>query len=534
MPAGMGGGGMKGDPAPQAAPLPPASRNGQALPPDLQSLTEGVSYRVLSLDLALQQLADDPAYALTECSVTRERLREAYAEPTERLKVALALRRQYLKPDEVWPALGCTEAAPVSRRLPLRDAPDSPLGATDNSAEAWREDLDVAGGRTRETLANYLLAFAHLPCFQQALRYDGLQDLLTFHGAPVEDAELGQISHLLYRHLRLSVSRPRLLLQALHAAARSLPVVDPLCDYLDSLPAWDRTLRVPSWISRYLGAAEGPYTAWVGHVLLCAMVARGREPGCQQRYTIILEGRENTGKSAFVHALGAPWTLELLRGLEGVEAQRLLRGKWVVELPELDSWSRAEATRIKAFLTLRSDSLRRLYSTTVVDYPRRAVFLGTTNGDCYLTGEDGNTRFLPLATGRIDVAGFQAVRDQLLAEAQACIDAGFPWWEEPTSLRESLAETREARRTPGIYDAVVQDWLDTRGPALPSYVTIEEVLSNALLLVDREGTPLYERWKDQALQRQITSAMRVAGWVRVQKKVQGRNRRVYVRRDEAS
>jgi predicted P-loop ATPase len=216
-------------------------------------------------------------------------------------------------------------------------------------------------------------------------------------------------------------------------------------------------------------------------------------PGCIQRLVVIFEGKENIGKSTLVQALGAPWNRVLSRGLETKEAVMLMTGCWVMEVPELDSFSRAEDSAIKAFVTTTEDTIVRKYENEPTLYPRRTVLVGTVNPTRpYLKGQTGNTRFLPVLLRQIDVPGFVAVRDQLLAEAKALIETGAAWWEELPEYE--LEEIREARREVDVYEQRIAEWLTRRVEHEHlDYFTMEEVLQKALNISDPE------RWKDISL-----------------------------------
>lgn len=127
------------------------------------------------------------------------------------------------------------------------------------------------------------------------------------------------------------------------------------------------------------GAEPTDYHKWAGTMLLVSMVARAIDPGCVQRFVVILEGLEWTSKSALVRALAPQYYTEMSANLESKEAHMHIQGKWVCEWSELDTLSRTGESRLKAFVTMRSDDYVPKYSNTQVSYPRRTIFVGTTN-----------------------------------------------------------------------------------------------------------------------------------------------------------
>src|SRR5262249_29646415 len=154
-------------------------------------------------------------------------------------------------------------------------------------------------------------------------------------------------------------------------------------------------------------------------------------------------------KSSLVQALaGSDWYVVLSMGLETKDAHMMLQGCWVAEMAELDSLSRTEETRLKAFITMRQDSYIPKYSNFRESHPRRTIFIGTTNTEeGYLKGTTGNTRFLPIrVTKRIDVDGFLKVRDQLFAEALTVYQSGTAWWQLSPEGAEAAKAERERRR----------------------------------------------------------------------------------------
>lgn len=94
-------------------------------------------YQAFSLDAALASIAEDPTFALTECRVTRARLREAFGNPQERLRVELCLRKLFLPVTRTWHAMGLLpDAADASRNgnIPREGVPTWALHEVDLDA----------------------------------------------------------------------------------------------------------------------------------------------------------------------------------------------------------------------------------------------------------------------------------------------------------------------------------------------------------------------------------------------------------------
>ena len=218
--------------------------------------------------------------------------------------------------------------------------------------------------------------------------------------------------------IQLPLTNLDLLRDCLYAQCEAFPR-DPLQHWLNNLPAWDHIPRLATWLEEVAGVENDLYGHDTARVLLVAMVARALNPGCPSRYVVILVGPENTGKSSLVRALATPeWYYAMKSDFESKEAHMEIQGAWVAELPELDALNRTGETRLKAFITLLDDSWIPKYSNDRMTVKRRTIFVGTTNEDTFLKGQTGNTRFVPIKTGDIDLEKFEEMRVQLFAEAK--------------------------------------------------------------------------------------------------------------------
>ncbi|MFO0439134.1 MAG: VapE domain-containing protein, partial [Betaproteobacteria bacterium] len=160
-----------------------------------------------------------------------------------------------------------------------------------------------------------------------------------------DDYSLG---YWLATQLRLRV-RAEATLVAGVAMAASDNKFHPVREYLDSLPAWDGIERLPFWLSECLGANETTYTRMVGPWFVMNLVRRIREPGCQADYMIVLEGKQGKQKSTSLRTLVGrdEWFADTPIRIGDKDALLNLAGKWLYEIAELDSFSRAEITAVK-------------------------------------------------------------------------------------------------------------------------------------------------------------------------------------------
>lgn len=352
---------------------------------------------------------------------------------------------------------------------------------------------------------NFDVVLRHYPPWRGRLWWDAFRQIAMDGDIPITDDWLTRLATWCGQQLGISVSQMDLLRRCVHAVARDT-TRDPLIDYLQSL-AWDGEKRLHTWLARYGGAQDTPANAWIGTALLCAMAARGLHPGCIQRLVVIFEGAENIGKSTLVRALGGDYTRVLDRTLDTKDAILLLRGCWVMEVPEYDSFGRSEESRVKAFVTTTTDAVILKFDNDVSEFQRRCVLIATVNPTGpYLKSQTGNTRFLPVALDTVDLTGFYAVREQLLAEAVAMVHSGVAWWDEPADAL--LPDVREARRESDVYEPLVEKYLEEH--CYDSYVLMQDILRYGLSIEQPE------RWKDRALTTRIGTIIYRLGWSRKQ------------------
>jgi predicted P-loop ATPase len=188
-----------------------------------------------------------------------------------------------------------------------------------------------------------------------------------------------------------------------------------------------------------------------------------------------------------------------------------LRGKWLIEVGEMSSISKADTAALKLFLTQREERYTPKYARNEVIEPRQCLFIGTTNASAYLRDETGGRRFWPVLTTTIDTDALAEDRDQLFAEALAAFRAGEPWWPDAEFEAAHVKPEQDKRFIADEWENLIRTWLepgvDQHGCHRPARTrcTVAEAAIEAVKLENtgRLGT---------TDQRRITSALERLGW----------------------
>jgi len=273
----------------------------------------------------------------------------------------------------------------------------------------------------------------------------------------------------------------------------------PVREYLDALQH-DGKSRISSWLTGYLGAPATTYSAAVGAWWLISAVARIYRPGAKADHTPVLEGKQGIGKSTALKVLaGEDWFTDELGDLGNKDTAMQLHGRLIVELGELDALSKAEVSRVKAFLSRSSDKYRPPWGRRVIDVPRQNVFAGTTNQEAYLKDESGARRFWPVRCTKIDTAGLERDRHQLWAEAVAHYRDGKQWWPDSGETAD-FEEQQEERRQADPWEREIEVWLT----APHKDVTTSSILGSCL------GKQKAD-W-NRSDEMRVAACMKVLGW----------------------
>lgn len=266
------------------------------------------------------------------------------------------------------------------------------------------------------------------------------------------------------------------LTQAIRSAG-NMSAFHPVQDYLKGL-TWDGVKRLDSLFVDYLRTPDNAYYRSIARLTLIAAVTRVFEPGHKWDTAPILEGLQGRRKSTFIKILGKNWASELDGDFADDKMMiEKMHGKWVLEMPELSGFSKAEVSHIKAFMTRQEDRARMAYDKRVTDFRRQCIFMGTTNDKRYLKDDSGGRRFWPVECGfgpdeEIDTEKLETEIDQIWAEAylgylemrKAQPHGVLPLYlrdKEAARIASVLQESRRITTQADTLRGVIEEWLDT-------------------------------------------------------------------------
>lgn len=274
-----------------------------------------------------------------------------------------------------------------------------------SDSAAWVDQLETnTRGAITKTANNIQIILEHDPRIREKFQYDRFADrIYTKGGLPwnqetkqrdLTDADLAGLRVFLETEYKITGKEK---IQDAFETFLQMKAVHVVRDYLNSL-VWDGVPRLDRALIDYLGAEDTPYTRSVTRKLFCAGVARILAPGIKYDYLVVLIGPQGLGKSTFIRIMGIDWYTDSLKitDMKDKTAAEKLQGMWVLELSEMDGFSKTETTVIKSFLTMVEDMFRPAFGRLTVRRPRECIMIGTSNQRDFLTDETGNRRFWPL------------------------------------------------------------------------------------------------------------------------------------------
>ena len=396
--------------------------------------------------------------------------------------------------------------------LGARRKPKGGSEPPDNVVDLWERELTTHNGRVAKTLRNVAMVLANAREFRGIIAFDDFaQRLVATRESPAGAEGPWTDDHDLRATVWLQGSKWRLeagddLVSRAVRAVAARQRVHPLRDQLAAL-RWDGVARVDTWTTTYLGAEDSAVHRAIGTTWLLGAIARAFRPGCKVDNVLILEGKQGRGKSTALKILSLGFFSDELADIGSKDAAMQLQGAWIHEIAELDAISRADASRVKAFLTRSADRFRPPWGRHVVEVPRQCVFAGTVNHDDYLRDETGGRRFWPVRIEQLDLDALQRDVRQLWAEAAARYRSGETSYVKDSALNELIQEHTGKRYQADAWERGIAEFAQVR-----ESVSIGECLAHVGL---ERG-----RWT-QADQNRVARCLKALGYERRQQMSSG-------------
>lgn len=288
-------------------------------------------------------------------------------------------------------------------------------------------------------------------------------------------------------------------------------VFDSARHWLGAVPQWDGKARVERYLADYLGAEDTPYSAAVSRYLWTALTGRILRPGIKADMAIILTGPQGSGKSGMAKLL-APFDeafAEISFGDGDDTLARKLRGKVAVEIGELKGLHNKEMEYVKAFITRTHEEWVPKYKEFTHSYPRRCIFIGTTNQDEFLADATGNRRWLPVVVGPDASLATVVEKSRGTHAFEAFKRNRLQFWAEALSLFKAQGilaagaqylalKVHETHMVADAWQDMVQAWLDRAdelggdAPAARTHLKLVDVLREAVSMAGERITKGHE------------------------------------------
>ncbi len=369
----------------------------------------------------------------------------------------------------------------------------------------YQGDLGIAmspSGQPYCNIDNALRVFENHPGLASSIWYDAFYGKIftTWKNGrlnEVADADVVELTMFMQRYIGLKRITKDSVFDAVVVHGRKNARNAPK-DWMESL-VWDNTPRVQNLFSTYFGASDNEYSKAVSANFLISLVARVYRPGCKVDNMVVLEGGQGSFKSTACEILvGKELYCDASESVMSKDFLQMLQGKLLIEIAELDSFTRAEVTTVKRMITCKSDRYRASYGRITEDHPRQCVFIGTTNEDAYLRDVTGARRFWPVEIGKININLREKEREQLFAEAVLLFKEGASWWEVP---KDAAKCEQESRRQIDPWEEVIANYLIGKSD-----------VSSSDVATDPNCLKLYPKDINRSVSMRIADVLKSLGW----------------------
>lgn len=214
--------------------------------------------------------------------------------------------------------------------------------------------------------------------------------------------------------------------------------------------------------------------------MLTAVAAAFSPDGVSAAGMLVIQGDQYLGKTKWFKSL-VPDDLGVLKdGMllrpDNKDSVKQICSFWLVELGELDStFKKSDIAQLKAFITSKSDVLRRAYAVKESHYARRTVFFGSVNPKQFLNDPTGNRRFWTIEAASIEHS-HDIDMQQVWAEMLTYYLRGDSYYLTPEELDRLNSHNEEFTSTDPVVERITThlDWSEPK--SLWAWNTVTDIL----------------------------------------------------------
>ena len=376
-------------------------------------------------------------------------------------------------------------------------------------------------GQIEATITNVVRAIERPDVCGMHLRFDTFRDEITLstdgqNWKPFKDADYVRLRMHLEQILQFKPVGRELIRDAVLKVADDKQI-DTAQVWLNSLE-WDGVPRIANFFTSYYNAGDTPYAKAVSLYTWSAMAGRVLSPGCQADMMPILVGGQGLRKSTGVAAMvpDPDFFCQIAFSEQDDALARKMRGCLVAEVGELRGLQTKDIESIKDFMTRKYEKWTPKYKEFVTTFPRRLIFIGTSNPEEFLADATGNRRWLPLHVNDVDVEGIRRDMAQLWAESADFFKRDGIAWKDAEELAKAEHERFIVRDS---WEDDVRRWLDTPDMLTGEIPRTREFLRTSDVL--REALRFDAKQVKRADEMRVSSVLKNLGYERVKIRVKG-------------
>jgi predicted P-loop ATPase len=295
-----------------------------------------------------------------------------------------------------------------------------------------------------------------------------------------------------------------------------IPRVNPIHNYFKelNLSSINETENLDELISSVITTSPLLFPHYFKKWIIACVANSMIEIGCQNHTCLVLTGSQGKFKTTWLDNLCPPKLRRdyLFTGkinVENKDSMSLLAECFLLNIDDqLRNLNKQDENSLKTLITLTSVKIRKPYARMITEQPRLASFMGSVNGNDFLTDPTGSRRFLPFEVVEIDINKAKNIdMNKVWAEAYKLFLSDFKYWFSEEDM-EALNKNNEAFQVESTeYQLLNEYFIPCKDKELGS-----EYLQPAVLQAELE-----EKTKYRLSQKKIGEALNRGGFEKCQK-----------------